>query len=213
MIKDLFGGWMFDLDQREALTDILKEQFDSKQINTFLILLELICFDMKRWQDFPSGTEIRKKANPLLNSLKKTIDHLVLLEKEELANGVCFGFSHFVGSDFEAEDNRHRSRHVYSISKSAEASRISLEELKTQIERQLEAWKNPPIKPTADSHSFIFDMAKRYLETFHEMPTTTTEGTLYQVVATALEFVGSPSDHPQRAIRQAITKLKVTIAH
>ena len=51
MIKDPYGGWMFDLDEREALTDILKDKFDSKQIDTFLILLEFICFQMKIWNE------------------------------------------------------------------------------------------------------------------------------------------------------------------
>ena len=47
MIKDPYGGWMFDLVEREALTDILKDKFDSKQIDTFLIWLEYICYQMK----------------------------------------------------------------------------------------------------------------------------------------------------------------------
>jgi hypothetical protein len=110
-------------------------------------------------------------------------------------------------------DNRHKSRHVYSIIKNTEASRISLEELKSLIERQLQAWINLPTHPSADSHSHVFDMAKRYFEIFHEMPTTTVEGTFYNVVTTAYETVKLPFDFPERKIRQAIKKLKMTIAH
>ncbi len=51
MIKDPYGGWMFDLDEREALTDILKAKFDSKQIDTFLELLQFICFQTKIWNE------------------------------------------------------------------------------------------------------------------------------------------------------------------
>ena len=257
MIKDEFGGWMFTEDDRTALADILKAKFDSKQIDNFIVLLQWICFQMKIWQDLPSGPKIKKKADPLLKSLKKTINHLLWLEKGQLANKIAlkktidnislfekgqyangitnFGFPHFVGSDFDSWDNlgqgstvawdhfvdsdfdsldnRHKSRHVYSIIKNTVASRISLEELKSLIERQLQAWINLPTHPSADSHSHVFDMAKRYFEIFHEMPTTTVEGTFYNVVTTAYETVKLPFDFPERKIRQAIKKLKVTIAH
>ncbi len=236
MIKDPYGGWMFDLDEREALTDILKAKFDSKQIDTFLELLQFICFQMKIWnEELLSYQDVKGYAEPILNSIKKTTDYLSLLEKEQLAKGVPFGFPHFVGSDFDSWDNlgqggtvawdhfvdsdfdsldkRHKSRHVYSIIKNTEASRISLEELKSLIERQLQAWINLPTHPSADSHSHVFDMAKRYFEIFHEMPTTTVEGTFYNVVTTAYETVKLPFDFPERKIRQAIKKLKVTIAH
>ena len=147
-------------------------------------------------------------------ALKKTIDNISLFEKGQYANGITnFGFPHFVGSDFDSWDKRHKSRHVYSIIKNTEASRISLEELKSLIERQLQAWINLPTHPSADSHSHVFDMAKRYFEIFHEMPTTTVEGTFYNVVTTAYETVKLPFDFPERKIRQAIKKLKMTIAH
>ena len=55
MIKDEFGGWMFTEDDRTALADILKAKFDSKQIDNFIVLLQWICFQMKIWQDLPSG--------------------------------------------------------------------------------------------------------------------------------------------------------------
>ena len=80
-----------------------------------------------------------------------------MFEKGQYANGITnFGFPHFVGSDFDSWDNlgqgdtvawdqfvdsdfdsldnRHKSRHVYSIIKNTEASRISLEELKSLID-------------------------------------------------------------------------------
>ena len=101
MIKDLFGGWMFDLVEREALTDILKNKFDSKQIDTFLIWLEYICYQMKIWQKLPSFQEVEGYAEPILNSIKKTTDFLRLLEKEKLAKGIPFGFPNFIGSDRE----------------------------------------------------------------------------------------------------------------
>ena len=82
MIKDEFGGWMFTEDDRTALADILKAKFDSKQIDNFIVLLQWICFQMKIWQDLPSGPKIKKKADPLLKSLKKTINHLLWLEKD-----------------------------------------------------------------------------------------------------------------------------------
>ncbi|MEE3162920.1 MAG: hypothetical protein VX274_06155, partial [SAR324 cluster bacterium] len=70
MIKDLFGGWMFDLVEREALTDILKDKFDSKQIDTFLILLEFICFQMKIWnEELLSYQDVKEYAEPIFNSI------------------------------------------------------------------------------------------------------------------------------------------------
>ena len=89
MIKDEFGGWMFTEDDRTALADILKAKFDSKQIDNFIVLLQWICFQMKIWQDLPSGPKIKKKADPLLKSLKKTINHLLWLEKGQLANKIA----------------------------------------------------------------------------------------------------------------------------
>ena len=157
---------------------------------------------------------VRKRTTRQQNCPKKTIDNISLFEKGQYANGITnFGFPHFVGSDFDSWDKRHKSRHVYSIIKNTEASRISLEELKSLIERQLQAWINLPTHPSADSHSHVFDMAKRYFEIFHEMPTTTVEGTFYNVVTTAYETVKLPFDFPERKIRQAIKKLKMTIAH
>ena len=91
MIKDEFGGWMFDLDEREALTDILKAKFDSKQIDTFLELLQFICFQMKIWnEELLSYQDVKGYADPILNSIKKTTDYLSLLEKEQLAQGIPF---------------------------------------------------------------------------------------------------------------------------
>jgi len=91
MIKDPYGGWMFDLDEREALTDILKAKFDSKQIDTFLELLQFICFQMKIWnEELLSYQDVKGYADPILNSIKKTTDYLSLLEKEQLAQGIPF---------------------------------------------------------------------------------------------------------------------------
>ena len=59
-----------------------------------------------------------------------------LLEKEQIARGIPFGYPEFAGSDRDAKDNRHRSKYVLDIIKNAETSRISLEEQKTQIEWQ-----------------------------------------------------------------------------
>jgi hypothetical protein len=109
-------------------------------------------------------------------------------------------------------DKRHKSRHVYSIKKNTEASRISLEELKSLIERQLQAWINLPTHPSADSHSHVFDMAKRYFEIFHIMPTTTKKRTFDKVVCIALKSVNLPFEYPERKVRAAVKKLKATIA-
>ena len=213
MIKDEFGGWMFAEDDRTALVDILIVKFDKKQIDTFLILLEWICFQMKIWYDLPRYQDVEGYAESILNSIKKTIGFLRLLEKEQLAKGIPFGFPHFVGSDFDAEDNRHRNNHVLNIIQTAKTTIPLLEELQSQIERQLQEWKGQPIKPKADSHSFVFDIAKRYFEIFHIMPTTTKTGTFYKVVTIALETVNLPFKSPERKVRDAVKKLKATIAN
>ena len=214
MIKEEFGGWMFDLDERKALTDILKDKFDSKQIDTFLIMLEFICSQMKIWnKDLLSVKDVKLYVAPILKSIKKTTDYLSLLEKEQLAKGVPFGFPYFLGSDPDALDKRHKSRYVESISKSAKASRISLEELKAQIENQLLDWEPPPNRAKADSHSLVFDMARRYYQIFDEMPTTTTEGTFFLVVARVFELLGLPSEYPQRPVIKAIKKLKKQVSY
>ena len=225
MIKDLFGGWMFDLVEREALTDILKDKFDSKQIDTFLKLLQWICFQMKIWkEDLPSYQDVKGYAEPILNSIKKTTDYLSLLEKEQIAKGIPFGFPNFIGSDREKHlfaggkvvstlDNRHHnSNHVLNIIQTAKTAIPLLEELQSQFERQLREWKGEPVKPTADSHSFVFDIAKRYFEIFHIMPTTTKKGTFDKVVCIALKSVNLPFEYPERKVRAAVKKLKATIA-
>jgi len=225
MIKDLCGGWMFDLVEREALTDILKDKFDSKQIDTFLKLLQWICFQMKIWkEDLPSYQDVKGYAEPILNSIKKTTDYLSLLEKEQIAKGIPFGFPNFIGSDRERYlvvdgevvsilDNRHHnSKHVLNIIQTAKTAIPLLEELQSQFERQLREWKGEPVKPTADSHSFVFDIAKRYFEIFHIMPTTTKKGTFDKVVCIALKSVNLPFEYPERKVRAAVKKLKATIA-
>jgi len=225
MIKDLCGGWMFDLVEREALTDILKDKFDSKQIDTFLKLLQWICFQMKIWkEDLPSYQDVKGYAEPILNSIKKTTDYLSLLEKEQIAKGIPFGFPNFIGSDRERYlvvdgkvvsilDNRHHnSKHVLNIIQTAKTAIPLLEELQSQFERQLREWKGEPVKPTADSHSFVFDIAKRYFEIFHIMPTTTKKGTFDKVVCIALKSVNLPCEYPERKVRAAVKKLKATIA-
>ena len=225
MIKDEFGGWMFDLDEREALTDILKDKFDSKQIDTFLKLLQWICFQMKIWkEDLPSYQDVKGYAEPILNSIKKTTDYLSLLEKEQIAKGIPFGFPNFIGSDRERYlvvdgkvvsilDNRHHnSKHVLNIIQTAKTAIPLLEELQSQFERQLREWKGEPVKPTADSHSFVFDIAKRYFEIFHIMPTTTKKGTFDKVVCIALKSVNLPFEYPEKKVRAAVKKLKATIA-
>ena len=169
--KTVFAGWKFDSDEREALEYILKEKFDSKQIDTFLIMLEFICFQMKAWnEELLSNKKIKRYAKLIFNSLKKTSDYLRLLEEEQLTKEIPFGYPNYLGSDSTAKDNRHRNTLVRKISKSAEASRISLEELKALIESQLLEWENPPNRPEADSHSFYHDMAMRYFQIFNEIP-------------------------------------------
>ena len=212
MIKDPYGGWMFDLDEREALTDILKDKFDSKQIDTFLELLQFICFQMKIWnEELLSYQDVKGYAEPILNSIKKTTDYLSLLEKEQLAKGVPFGFPHFLGSDRHPKDRRHSrnfDRYVETISNSAKASRISLEELKSQIEKQLLEWENPPNRAEADSHSFYYDMARRYFQIFNEDPDDKKEGIFYQIVVEVLKILNLPFDAPSRKVDQAIDKFK-----
>ena len=211
MIKDPYGGWMFDLDEREALTDILKAKFDSKQIDTFLELLQFICFQMKIWnEELLSYQDVKGYAEPILNSIKKTTDYLSLLEKEQPAKGVPFGFPHFLGSDSDAEDKRHKSRYVETISNSAKASRISLEELKALIESQLLEWENPPNRPEADSHSFYHDMAMQYFQIFNEIPDKKKDGIFHQIVVEVLSILNLPSDDPSRKVDQAIEKFKET---
>jgi hypothetical protein len=139
--KTVLAGWKFDSDEREALENILKDKFDNKQIDIYLTLLEFICFQMKIWdEEILSNKDVKSYINTIFNSINKTNEYLSLLEKEQLAKGVPFGFPHFLGSDRNPEDRRHSrnfDRYVKTISNSAKASRISLEELKSQIERQL----------------------------------------------------------------------------
>ena len=214
MIKDPYGGWMFDLDEREALTDILKAKFDSKQIDPFLELLQFICFQMKIWnEELLSYQDVKGYADPILKSIKKTTDYLSLLEKEQLAKGIPFGFPHFLGSDPHPKDRRHSrnfDRYVETISNSAKASRISLEELKSQIEKQLLEWENPPNRAEADSHSFYYDMARRYFQIFNEIPDDKKEGIFYQIVVEVLKILNLPFADPSRKVDQAIEKFKET---
>ena len=96
MIKDPYGGWMFDLDEREALTDILKAKFNSKQIDTFLELLQFICFQMKIWnEELLSYQDIKGYADPILNSIKNTTDYLspVVIRKNHQVVQVLIGNS------------------------------------------------------------------------------------------------------------------------
>ena len=210
MIKDPYGGWMFDLDEREALTDILKAKFDSKQIDPFLELLQFICFQMKIWnEELLSYQDVKGYADPILKSIKKTTDYLSLLEKEQLAKGIPFGFPHFLGSDSHPKDRRHSrnfDRYVKTISNSAKASRISLEEIKSLIERQLEEWKSTPNRPVADSHSFVYDMARRYLQIFHEIPTAYPDGIFFKIVQKTREIVGMKFEDPRKSIEAALKK-------
>ena len=207
--KTVFAGWKFDSDEREALEYILKEKFDSKQIDTFLIMLEFICFQMKAWnEELLSNKEIKRYAKPIFNSLKKTSDYLRLLEEEQLTKEIPFGYPNYLGSDSTAKDNRHRNTLVRKISKSAEASRISLEELKALIESQLLEWENPPNRPEADSHSFYHDMAMRYFQIFNEIPDKKKDGIFHQIVVEVLSILNLPSDDPSRKVDQAIEKFK-----
>jgi hypothetical protein len=209
--KTVFAGWKFDSDEREALEYILKEKFDSKQIDTFLIMLEFICFQMKAWnEELLSNKEIKRYAKPIFNSLKKTSDYLRLLEEEQLTKEIPFGYPNYLGSDSTAKDNRHRNTLVRKISKSAEASRISLEELKALIESQLLEWENPPNRPEADSHSFYHDMAMRYFQIFNEIPEKKKDGIFHQIVVEVLSILNLPSDDPSRKVDQAIDKFKMT---
>ena len=209
--KTVFAGWKFDSDEREALEYILKEKFDSKQIDTFLIMLEFICFQMKAWnEELLSNKEIKRYAKPIFNSLKKTNDYLRLLEEEQLTKEIPFGYPNYLGSDSTAKDNRHRNTLVRKISKSAEASRISLEELKALIESQLLEWENPPNRPEADSHSFYHDMAMRYFQIFNEIPDKKKDGIFHQIVVEVLSILNLPSDDPSRKVDQAIDKFKKT---
>ena len=169
---------------------------------------------MKAWnEDLLSNKDVKSYITSIFNSINKTNEFLHLLEKEQLAKGVPFGFPYFLGSDPDALDKRHKSRYVESISKSAKASRISLEELKAQIENQLLDWEPPPNRAKADSHSLVFDMARRYYQIFYEMPTTTTEGTFFLVVARVFELLGLPSEYPQRPVIKAIKKLKKQVSY
>ena len=209
--KTVFAGWKFDSDEREALEYILKEKFDSKQIDTFLIMLEFICFQMKAWnEELLSNKKIKRYAKPIFNSLKKTSDYLRLLEEEQLTKEIPFGYPNYLGSDSTAKDNRHRNTLVRKISKSAEASRISLEELKALIESQLLEWENPPNRPEADSHSFYYDMARRYFQIFNEDPEDKKEGIFYQIVVEVLKILNLPFADPSRKVDQAIEKFKET---
>ena len=209
--KTVFAGWKFDSDEREALEYILKEKFDSKQIDTFLIMLEFICFQMKAWnEELLSNKKIKRYAKPIFNSLKKTSDYLRLLEEEQLTKEIPFGYPNYLGSDSTAKDNRHRNTLVRKISKSAEASRISLEELKALIESQLLEWENPPNRPEADSHSFYHDMAMRYFQIFNEIPDDKKAGIFYQIVVEVLKILNLPFADPSRKVDQAIEKFKET---
>ena len=212
--KTVLAGWEFDSDEREALENILKDKFDNKQIDIYLTLLEFICFQMKIWdEEILSNKDVKSYINTIFNSINKTNEYLSLLEKEQLAKGVPFGFPHFLGSDRNPEDRRHSrnfDRYVKTISNSAKASRISLEELKSQIERQLLEWKNPPNRAKTDSHSFFYDMATKYFQIFNEDPDDKKEGIFYQIVVEVLKILNLPFDAPSRKVDQAIEKFKET---
>ena len=212
--KTVLAGGKFDSDEREALENILKDKFDNKQIDIYLTLLEFICFQMKIWdEEILSNKDVKSYINTIFNSINKTNEYLSLLEKEQLAKGVPFGFPHFLGSDRNPEDRRHSrnfDRYVKTISNSAKASRISLEELKSQIEKQLLEWENPPNRAMADSHSFYYDMARRYFQIFNEIPDDKKEGIFYQIVVEVLKILNLPFADPSRKVDQAIEKFKET---
>ena len=212
--KTVLAGWKFDSDEREALENILKDKFDNKQIDTYLTMLEWICFQMKAWnEELLSNKDVKSYITTIFNSINKTNEYLHLLEKEQLAKGVPFGFPHFLGSDRHPKDRRHSrnfDRYVETISNSAKASRISLEELKSQIEKQLLEWENPPNRPEADSHSFYHDMARRYFQIFNEDPEDKKEGIFYQIVVEVLKILNLPFADPSRKVDQAIEKFKET---
>ena len=212
--KTVLAGWKLDSDEREALENILKDKFDNKQIDIYLTLLEFICFQMKIWdEEILSNKDVKSYINTIFNSINKTNEYLHLLEKEQLAKGVPFGFPHFLGSDRHPKDRRHSrnfDRYVKTISNSAKASRISLEELKSQIERQLLEWENPPNRAKADSHSFYYDMARRYSQIFKENPNNKKEGFFYQIVVEVLRILNLKSDDPSRKVDQAIENYEET---
>ena len=208
-----FAGWKFDSDEREALEYILKEKFDSKQIDTYVIMLEFICFQMKACEELLSNKAVKRHAKTIFNSLKKTSDYLRLLEEEQLTKEISLRYPNFLGSDPHPEDRRHNSRsdrYIENIKVSAKKSRISLEELKTQIEKQVELWENPPSRPTADSHSFYYDMARRYFQIFNEDPDDKKEGIFYQIIVEVLTILKLPFDDPSRKVDQAIDKFQET---
>ena len=210
--KTVLAGWKFDSDEREALENILKDKFDNKQIDTYLTMLEWICFQMKAWnEELLSNKDVKSYITTIFNSINKTNEFLHLLEKEQLAKGVPFGFPHFLGSDRNPEDRRHSrnfDRYVKTISNSAKASRISLEELKSLIERQLEEWKSKPNRPVADSQSFVFDMARRYLQIFHEIPTAYPRGIFFKIVQKTCEILEMKYEDPRKTIEEALKKHK-----
>ena len=106
--KTVLAGWKFDSDEREALENILKDKFDNKQIDIYLTLLYFICFQMKAWnEELLSNKDVKSYITTIFNSINKTNEYLHLLEKEQLAKGIPFGFPHFLGSDFDAVDNRY----------------------------------------------------------------------------------------------------------
>ena len=212
--KTVLAGWKFDSDEREALENILKDKFDNKQIDTYLTMLEWICFQMKAWnEELLSNKDVKSYITTIFNSINKTNEYLHLLEKEQLAKGVPFGFPHFLGSDRHPKDRRHSrrfDRYVETISNSAKASRISLEELKSQIEKQLLEWENPPNRAEADSHSFYYDMARRYFQIFNEIPDKKKGGIFYQIIVEVLTILKLPFDDPSRKVDQAIDKFQET---
>ena len=213
-IDGKFAGWKFDSDEREAFEYILKEKFDNKQIDTYLTMLEFICFQMKAWnEELLSNKEVKRHAKPIFNSLKKTSDYLRLLEEEQLTKEIPLGYPNFLGSDPHPEDRRHNSRsdrYIENIRVSAKESRITLEELKSQIEKQLLEWENPPNRPEADSHSFYYDMPRRYFQIFNEDPDDKKEGIFYQIIVEVLTILKLPFDDPSRKVDQAIKKFKET---
>ena len=213
-IDGKFAGWKFDSDEREAFEYILKEKFDNKQIDTYLTMLEFICFQMKAWnEELLSNKEVKRHAKPIFNSLKKTSDYLRLLEEEQLTKEIPLGYPNFLGSDPHPEDRRHNSRsdrYIENIRVSAKESRITLEELKSQIEKQLLEWENPPNRPEADSHSFYYDMARRYFQIFNEDPDDKKEGIFYQIIVEVLTILKLPFDDPSRKVDQAIDKFQET---
>ena len=61
-----------------------------------------------------------------------------------------------------------------------------------------------------DSHSFYYDMARRYFQIFNEDPEDKKEGIFYQIVVEVLKILNLPFADPSRKVDQAIEKYEET---